>query len=205
MHCVTGQTCTNQNGYAVAVGAASFVLAFALFVYAKITRAFICAEGGPALALAQALALALIQTLIGVNIPCCTEGDPPSRFHSAMPWVAIGFALWWTGGALVLTFSAPFVATGNGFFSTWLALATSCHLAHALNQNNDRLSQQVDWIREQAAGSTRNTALATLRAHSPICYSLNPLAFPRHSLAPLLLPAASHFQAWRWSSRLCSP
>lgn len=43
-------------------------------------------------------------------------------------FVAIFLCLWWTAGAGVETFSFPFVATSNGYFSAWGCFGLSWYL-----------------------------------------------------------------------------
>jgi len=60
--------------------------------------------------------------------------------------------VWWTVFALVLTCSAPFSHSGNGYFSCWLAAGVSIHLANYLNTATEAgvLRSSVQWAHAKA-------------------------------------------------------
>lgn len=62
-------------------------------------------------------AVSLALCILIVLVPKCTD-----KLNQAIPYVVLLLFLWWLAGAIVLTFVAPFVWAGNGFFSTWVAV-----------------------------------------------------------------------------------
>ena len=78
--------CTQEHGWAVAVGAIS-------------------------------VGLALIHALVA--------SFKPNLADKWAPYLSTILLLLWIPGAGVLTFRAPFLTTGNGYFASWAALVAS--------------------------------------------------------------------------------
>lgn len=54
------------------------------------------------------------------------------KLGSTIRKITAGFlAIWWLLAAFILTFAYPFQATGNGYFSSWIALFLSVLLLEA--------------------------------------------------------------------------
>mmetsp|Transcript_34512 Transcript_34512/g.48076 ORF Transcript_34512/g.48076 Transcript_34512/m.48076 type:complete len:305 (-) Transcript_34512:2033-2947(-) len=92
VECHNADNCSNERGYAVAVGTVSTIVAFA-FVYVKLFKS--------------------------------------ELYQSTRLVWALSFFVWWSAGVAVLTFRGPFLATGNGYFATWLSWFSSARLIYA--------------------------------------------------------------------------
>jgi len=58
-----------------------------------------------------------------------------SKVEGALPHVAVFLFSWWIIGTGIMTFQGPFLATTNGYFGAWLAVASSAVLCHNLVQS----------------------------------------------------------------------
>jgi len=63
--------------------------------------------------------------------------------HLVTKILAIFLLVWWAAGMGVCTFRAPFVATGNGYFSCWIAFIASIYFANEVVPELKSVMQKV--------------------------------------------------------------
>eukprot|EP00971_Amphidinium_carterae_P199019 3949482-Amphidinium_carterae.1 len=72
----------------------------------------------------------IVSTIICVFL-CIVYGiGKENLVAKAMPFVAVFLLCWWIAGTGLMTFEAPFVHTGNGYFGAWLALISAAILCY---------------------------------------------------------------------------
>eukprot|EP00301_Raphidiophrys_heterophryoidea_P018912 c3900_g1_i1.p1 GENE.c3900_g1_i1~~c3900_g1_i1.p1 ORF type:complete len:331 (+),score=85.26 c3900_g1_i1:35-1027(+) len=131
---------------------------------------------------------------------------------SSVVQIFAGFMLvLWSAGAGVSTFRDPFKATGNGFFSSWLAFVQSCQFAYVhipiLQRFVHKLSTQTNAATQAqkiivvlfAASAIELTAAATTCIQS----NSTPFRFRAHSCTDQISWAISIGAISTWTSLVC--
>jgi len=118
-----GQSLNNsQKGFRVLL-----VLFFASVVE-FLAAAFECGDTNCERERAWAVVVGAVSTVFSMIFLCC----PISKAG----FVSVLLAVWWIAGAAVMTFDAPFILTGNGYFGTWIATIASCLWAYIVYITN---------------------------------------------------------------------
>jgi hypothetical protein len=101
-------------------------------------------RGDPYLAYALSVAIISLLACIAMQIG---EFVKPSFLETTEKPVSLFLFLWWFLGTGVITFRAPFVTAGNGYFSAWAGLLFTTHWA--LKVDITKLSgQDMDKVRK---------------------------------------------------------
>jgi len=129
----TSQTTTTQSGSTPSglVASSALVIVFVASVVEFIAAARICHKGGYcqkefAFAVAVGVASAFFTFAVLLYLRFV-----PTLNHVVIQILAFMLTGLWIAGAGITTFRNPFVATGNGYFSAWLAFGASAYFLHA--------------------------------------------------------------------------
>mmetsp|Transcript_21180 Transcript_21180/g.51840 ORF Transcript_21180/g.51840 Transcript_21180/m.51840 type:complete len:295 (+) Transcript_21180:3-887(+) len=94
-------------------------------------------------------------------------------------WIAMSLAILWLVGIAVLTFDSPFQATGNGYFSCWLAFIaasmflyiTSATLRDFIKENFKQITPNSSAILVLLVASAMEVTASSIFCHKHTCYS----------------------------------
>ena len=100
------------------------------------------------------ISILYVGILLGIvkkyELPQAEGSTTEEMLTQLLPMTVLPLLLWWIAAAFVLTCSAPFAHSGNGYFSCWGAAFTSLYLTHHLNHSAGLLRESIHWAHEKA-------------------------------------------------------
>ena len=96
--------------------------------------------------------------------------------ETVAPGLSVLLAVWWAAAALSLTFHAPFLVAGNGYFATWGAFAAAVALAFNSNrhlENVQRATEQAKTLAQEQRSCAVLVASASVGLLSVVLHCLS--------------------------------